>query len=76
MSLLKKDPPGIYGDLPIDPHADLKRYTLEELKELRRIMGDREIAVDSGKSKEDEYETKNPDWEIFKKRLDDEINAR
>ena len=77
MKPLKKDPAGIYSGLRISPDEALKKYTREELKDIRRRMSNLEVEVDAkGSSMEEVYETYGPDWEIYKKRLDDEINAQ
>lgn len=73
---LKKDPLGMYFDLLTSPYEVLKKYTYEELKDIRERMSKIEAEVDAkGSSMEEIYETYGPDWEISKKNIDDLIKA-
>lgn len=73
---LKKDPVGMYSDIPIDQYSDLKRYSLEELKKLHEKMVNRDVAADKNPTVDEEYETHGADWEALKIRIEEEIRIR
>lgn len=72
----KKDPEGMYSDVPFDPYHNLKDYSLEELERLYETLVKRDVAADENPAIDEEYETYGIDREAFKIRLEEEIKAR
>ena len=54
---LKKDPEGMYSDLPIDPNEDLKGLDKNDLAKLADVMTDTDVRVDNDPRLEEVYET-------------------
>ena len=73
---LKKDPPMMRSDIPVDRDAWLRDLTAEELRDLYRKMIERDVDIDQHPEKEEEYETYGADWEKEKIAIDKEFKRR
>lgn len=72
---LKKDPVGIYSDIPIDPNSDLDKCTEDELRDLQDKLIDSDVAVDRNPELEETLETFNPDREYRKIAIEDRLKS-
>lgn len=71
----KKDPAGIYSDLPIDPNDDLNGLSEDDLRRLYDKMSKSEVAADVNPATDPERDTMRPDWESRKKAIEDRLKS-
>lgn len=70
---LKKDPDGIYSDLPIDPNDDLNGLSEDELRGLLDKMSESDVAADANPATDPEGDTRLPDRELRKQAIEDRL---
>lgn len=76
MDDLKKDPAGMYSDIPICRYRWLRSLTNEELKELYDLMNRAKARAAKSKKTEEELETESSDWQEFYEALEAVMRER
>lgn len=73
---LKKDPPMMRSDIPINKYWWLEDLSDEELRDFYRKLIERDVDIDQHPEKEEEYETYGADREEEKMAIEKEFKRR